>query len=168
MARKLGRPTQQKMAMLKGQVSDLFWYGKIETTLARGKDVARLAEKYLTVAINSYEDQVEVTKKIKNSKDIIEEVKVINDGPKKLAARRYLMAHLYDPQERKLQGESRTEYKLRTRDIKHPLIEKIFKEYAPKYAARNQENGQGGGYTRILKLGARRGDDAESVIVELL
>jgi len=154
--------------MLKGQVSDLLWYGKIETTLARGKDVARLAEKYLTVAIKSYEDQVEVTKKVKNSKDVIEEVKVINDGPRKLAARRYLMAHLYDPQERKLQGESRTEYKLRTKDIKHPLIEKLFKEYAPKYAARNQENNQGGGYTRILKLGQRRGDDAELVIVELL
>ena len=109
-----------------------------------------------------------MTKKEKNSKDVIEEVKVINDGPKKLNARRYLMARLYDPQERKLQGESRTEYKLRTRDVKHPLVEKIFKEYAPKYAARNQENNQAGGYTRILKLGARRGDDAETVIVELL
>ena len=58
MARKLGRPTDQKNALLKGQVSDLFWYGKIETTLSRGKDVARLAEKYLTVAIKAYDDQV--------------------------------------------------------------------------------------------------------------
>ena len=168
MASKLGRPTQQRMAMLKGQVSDLFWYGKIETTLDRGKDVARLAEKYLTMAINSYEDQVEVTKKVKNSKDVIEEVKVINDGPRKLAARRRLMAALYDVQERQEFGESKTAYKARIRDIKHPLIEKIFNVYAKKYDARNQETKQGGGYTRMLKLGKRQGDDAEMVILELV
>lgn len=168
MARKLGRPTEQRLAMLKGQATDLLWYGKIETTLNRAKDVARIAEKLLTVAINSYKDTVETTKKIKNDKGVIEERNVINDGVKKLAARRKLMAELYDVQERKAQGESKSAYKARIRDIKHPLIEKIFNEYARKYDARNQENGIGGGYTRILRLGKRTGDDAEIVILELI
>ncbi len=168
MARKLGKPTDARMAMLKGQVTDLLWYGKIETTVTRGKDVARMAEKLLTLAINTYTDTVEVTKKIVNAKGETEERKVINDGVKKLNARRRLMANLYDVQERKADGESRSAYKARIRDIKHPLIEKIFNEYAKKYDARNQETKQAGGYTRLLRLGNRRGDDAEVAILELI
>lgn len=168
MARKLGKPTDARMAMLKGQVTDLLWYGRIETTLQRGKDVARMAEKLLTLAINNYTDTVEVTKQVKNAKGELEEKKFVNDGVKKLAARRRLMAELYDVQERKEFGESKSAYTARIRDIKHPLIEKIFNVYAKKYDARNQESGQAGGYTRILRLGSRRGDDAEVVIVELV
>lgn len=166
--RKLGKATDARMAMLKGQVTDLLWYGRIETTLSRGKDVARMAEKLLTLAINNYTDTVEVSKNIKNDKGEIVVRNVINDGPKKLAARRRLMANLYDVQERKERGESKSKYFARIRDIKHPLIEKIFNEYAKKYDARNQETKQGGGYTRILRLGKRVGDDAEVVIVELV
>ncbi|MBQ9145605.1 MAG: 50S ribosomal protein L17 [Clostridia bacterium] len=166
--RKLGKATDARMAMLKGQVTDLLWYGRIETTLSRGKDVARMAEKLLTLAINNYTDTVEVSKNIKNDTGEIVVRNVINDGPKKLAARRRLMANLYDVQERKERGESKSKYFARIRDIKHPLIEKIFNEYAKKYDARNQETKQGGGYTRILRLGKRVGDDAEVVIVELV
>lgn len=166
--RKLGKATDARMAMLKGQVTDLLWYGRIETTLSRGKDVARMAEKLLTLAINTYTDTVEVSKNIKNDKGEVVVRNVINDGPKKLAARRRLMANLYDVQERKERGESKSKYFARIRDIKHPLIEKIFNEYAKKYDARNQETKQGGGYTRILRLGKRVGDDAEVVIVELV
>lgn len=168
MARKLGKPTDQRMAMLKGQVTDLLWYGRIETTISRGKDVARMAEKLLTLAINTYRDTVEVTKTVKNAKGELEEKKFVNDGVKKLAARRKLMADLYDVQERKEYGESKTAYQARIKDINHPLIEKIFNVYAKKYDERNQEKGQAGGYTRILRLGQRRGDDAEVVIVELV
>lgn len=168
MARKLGKPTDQRMAMLKGQITDLLWYGRIETTLSRGKDVARMAEKLLTLAINTYRDTIEVTKTVKNAKGEAEEKKFVNDGVKKLAARRKLMAELYDVQERKEYGESKSAYQARIKDINHPLIEKIFNVYAKKYDARNQESGQAGGYTRVLRLGQRRGDDAEVVIVELV
>lgn len=168
MARKLGKPTDARMAMLKGQVTDLLWYGRIETTISRGKDVARIAERLLTLAINTYTDTVTVTKNVTNAKGEIEQRTFVNDGPRKLAARRKLMASLYDVQERQEFGESKTAYKARIRDIKHPLIEKIFNVYAKKYDARNQETQQGGGYTRILKLGKRQGDDAEMVVLELV
>ena len=168
MARKLGRPTDQRMAMLKSQVTDLLWYGKIETTVTRGKEVARLAEKVLTLAINTYEDTVKVQKTVKNKKGETEVVDFMNDGAKKLAARRKIMASVYDVQEKKEDGESKLAYKSRIRDIKHPLIEKIFNVYAPKYAKRNAENNVGGGYTRLMKLGKRRGDDAEVAILELV
>lgn len=168
MARKLGRPTDQRMAMLKSQATDLLWYGKIETTVTRGKDVARIANKLLTLAINTYEDTVKVKKSRKNDKGEVEEFEFVNDGVKKLNARRKLMANLYDVQERKEDGESKSKYANRIRDIKHPLIEKIFNVYAPKYATRNQQNGIGGGYTRLIKLGKRTGDDAEMVILELV
>ncbi len=168
MARKLGRPTDQRMAMLKSQATDLLWYGKIETTVTRGKDVARIVDKLLTLAINTYEDTVKVKKSRKNDKGEVEEFEFVNDGVKKLNARRKLMANLYDVQERKENGESKSKYANRIRDIKHPLIEKIFNVYAPKYATRNQQNGIGGGYTRLIKLGKRTGDDAEMVILELV
>ena len=97
--RKLGRPTDQRMAMLKGQVSALLWYGKIETTFDRAKEVSRLADKYITLAIKTYDDTVEVTKEKVNLKNEKVAVKFVNDGTKKLAARRKLMAELYDLQE---------------------------------------------------------------------
>ena len=168
MASKLGRRTDQRMAMLKNQTTDLLWYGKIETTLQRAKSVSAMAEKLLTLAINSYNDTVKVKKSVKNAKGEIVETEFVNDGAKKLNARRKLMANLYDIQEVKQAGESKSAYSARIKDIKHPLIEKIFNVYAPKYDKRNQEKKNGGGYTRILKLGKRRGDDAEVVIIELV
>ena len=64
--RKLGRPTDQRMAMLRNQVTNLIWYGKIETTLARGKEVQALAEHLITVAMRQCDNTVEVTKKHMN------------------------------------------------------------------------------------------------------
>ena len=165
---KLGRPSKEKNSMLRGLVSDLLWFGKVETTEARAKAVQRQAEKMLTLAINSYEDIVKVEKEIKDAKGVKVKKSVSNDGPKKLQARRKLMAYLMDRQEQRQPKESIESFKARTQDINHPLLEKIFNVYAPKYAARIKEVGQGGGYTRVIKLGQRRGDSAEMAIVELI
>lgn len=156
------------MAMLKNQVSELLWYGQIETTVDRAKAVRSLAEKYITIAMRAYQDDVKVTKTVTDAKGAKKEVVFTNDGAKKLVARRRLMAELVDLQEIKGAKESKSAYKARIKDTKHPLIEKMFKEYAPKYDARKNELGQGGGYTRILKTGTRRGDAAETCILKLI
>lgn len=173
MERKLGKPTDQRMAMLKNQASELLWFGKLNTTVDRAKEVSRYAEKMLTLAINSYEDEVLVMKEVKSAPDKEGKVKKIsvefkNDGAKRLAARRRMMSGLIDLQELKKEKESKSAYKERTKEINHPLIEKMFNEYAPKYADRNKSQTQGGGYTRIIKLGGRRGDNAEMAIIELV
>ena len=79
---KLGRPSKEKNSMLRGLVSDLLWFGKVETTLARAKSVRTMAEKILTLAINSYEDIVKVSKDIKDEKGVKVKKTVSNDGPK--------------------------------------------------------------------------------------
>ena len=166
--KKLGRPTDERLAVLRNQATTLLWTGKVETTVEKAKAVRSYAEKLLTLAINTYEDTVEVTKESVNEKGEKVARKVLNDGPKKLVARRKLMAKLYDVQEQKQPKESKADFGKRTAEVAHPLIEKIFNVYAPKYAKRKEELGQGGGYTRILKLGARRGDNAEMAIVKLI
>ena len=164
---KLGRPTDQRMAVLRNQVSYLFKHGRIETSVAKAKDVASKAEKILTLAINTYEDNVKVTKTITENGAKVQK-EIVNDGPKKLAARRKIMSQLYDIQEVRGEKESLAAFKAKTKDINHPLIEKIFNVYAPKFAARNKEKNCAGGYTRVLKLGARRGDAAEMGLIEIL
>ena len=172
MPKKLGKRTDQRMALLKNQVSELLWYGQITTTVDRARSVRRLAEKYITIAIRAYKDDVKVKKTVTNVGSKGERTQTVveftNDGPKKLAARRRLMAELVDIQEAKGEKESKSAFNKRIKDTKHPLIEKIFKEYAPKYDARREELGQGGGYTRILKTGNRRGDAAETCIIKLI
>jgi large subunit ribosomal protein L17 len=166
--RKLGRTSSQRKALLRNQVTNLLWYGRIETTEARAKEVRSVAEKMITLAVREYDKTVDVQKKFHNDKGQIVETTVTNDLPEKLHARRLMMAYLYDVQEAKKDDESKAEYKERTKDNKHPVVEKLFREYGPKYRARNQEKNCAGGYTRIYKLGPRRGDAAEMVIIELV
>lgn len=166
--RKLGKKTDVRLQMVNSQASELLWHGKIETTVDRAKEVRKVAEKMLTLAINTYEDTVTVTKQKLNQKDEKINVEFVNDGPKKLAARRKIMATLEDLQEVQGDKEKKADYKARTADVKHPLVEKLFRDLAPKYAKRAEELGQKGGYTRIIKLGNRRGDDAEVCILELV
>ena len=166
--KKLGKNTDQRNAMLRGLATDLLWNGRIETTFDRAKAAARLAEKYITIAISGYEDVVTETKTTATKTGKEKQVKVTKDGPKKLTARRRLMGLLYDRQEKRAKGEKKAAYVARTEAIKYPLIEKMFDDLAPKYADRAKEVGQGGGYTRVLKTTVRRGDNAQLAIVELI
>ena len=165
---KLGRTSKERNALLRGLASQLLWYGKIETTAAKAKELKPYVEKLITKAVNSYDDiiEFEVTKKDKKGKDVV--VKSFKDGAKRLAARRAIMAKTYDLPEIKAFNEKKSDFKARTADIQHPLMDKLFNEIAPKYAARKEELGQGGGYTRIYLLGQRLGDGAEVAIIELV
>ena len=155
----LGRPTEERLAIMRNQATYLLWKGKIQTTLARAKSLKSYVEKLITLAINSYEDVVTVKKGDKE---------VMNDGAKKLAARRKIMAKVYTVKEERKPGEKKADYIARMDNIKHPLLEKIFNVIAPKYDARAKELGQKGGYTRLIKTGIRKGDNAEMAIIELI
>ncbi len=168
MERKLGVNATQRLALIKNQASELLWHGKITTTEARAKEVASYVAKIITLAVNSYTDTVESEVKVVDSKGKETTKTLVKDGTKKLNARRKIMTLVNDLQEVKGFKESKPDFKKRTAAIKYPLIEKIFDEYAPKYASRKEEKGQGGGYTRIYKLGPRRGDAAEVAIIELI
>lgn len=166
--RKLNRPTDQRLAVLRGLTTDLLMYGRIETTEARAKEVRSMAEKLITLGIKTYADVVTVKKTKINDKGQKVEVEVKNDGPEKLNARRRVLAVVYERAIPQNEGEKLAEYKARVKDVQHPVVAKLFDELAPKYAKRAEEKGQGGGYTRIIKKGPRRGDCAEAVILELV
>ena len=160
--RKLGcRNAAQRKALLRNQVTNLIWYGRIETTLARAKEVRSMAEHLITLAIRECDNNVQVEKTFNNDKGQTVTVTVQNDAPSKLHARRQIMAYLYNVQEAKQDDESKSAYRARTKDVKYPVIEKLF-ETGRKHKDRK------GGYTRIYKLGPRRGDAAEMVILEIL
>lgn len=109
--RKLGRPTDQRMAMLRNQVTSLLKSGKIETTITRAKETRSLAEKMITLGKKG-----------------------------DLQARRQALSFITEEE----------------------VVRNLFDDIAPKYAERN------GGYTRMYKVGPRRGDGAEIVILELV
>lgn len=166
--RKLGRPSDQRKALLRNQATHLIWHGRIETTLSRAKEVRSVAERLITLAIREFDKTVEVTKEYNNDKGQTVSITVTNDLPAKLHARRMMMATLYDLKEIKRDDESKADYRERTKDNKHPVVEKLFREIGPKYRKRNEEKGCAGGYTRIIRKGPRRGDSAEMVIIELI
>ncbi len=166
--RKLGLTASQRKALLRNQVTNLIWYGRIETTLARAKEVRPIAEHLVTLAIAECDNNIEVEKTFNNDKGQAVTVKVQNDAPSKLNARRRMMRVLYPMKETKKADENKAEFRARTKDVKYPCVEKLFREYGPKYKARNAEKNCAGGYTRILKKGPRRGDAAEMVILEFI
>lgn len=166
--RKLGKPTDIRMAMLKTLTTDLIMHGKIETTLARAKEVKAIADSIIALAIKEKDNyemvDVKVVKakldskgnketelvKSKNGKEYLKVVKEETtekrqkDMPSRLNARRKIMRKI-----NKVNGVD--------------LPSKLFNEIAPKYAGKNV-----GGYTRIVKCGPRRGDGAEVAILQLI
>ncbi len=165
--RKLGKPTDQRVAMLRNLTTALIWNGKIVTTETRAKEVRSIAEKMITLAVREHKNSETVEKDVMNEKGQVSKVEKVQDLPSKLHARRQIMAYLYDVPELKKAKERKSAYKERTKDRAHPVVEKLFRDLAPKYDARIQE-GMKGGYTRIYKLGARRGDAAPMVVLELV
>ena len=170
--RKLGRTTDIRMAMLKTLTTDLIMYGKVETTLPRAKEVKAIADSLIALAIkekdNFEEVEVKVVKakldskgnkvtelvKSKNGKEYLKVVKEETtekrqkDMPSRLNARRKMMTKL-----NKVKDSEGTQI---------DLVDKLFNVIAPRY------NGRVGGYTQIIKIGSRKGDNAEKVILKLV
>ncbi len=165
--RKLGKPTDQRLAMLKCLTTDLILKGKIVTTEARAKEVKAIADSIISLAVKEKDNFEEVDVKVvkakldnkgrkvtekvtsKNGKDYLRVVKEETtekrqkDMPSRLNARRKMMTQV-----NKVEGVD--------------LMNKLFTEIAPKYEGRN------GGYTRILKMEARRGDNADVAVLTLI
>ena len=165
--RKLGKPTDQRLAMLKTQTTDLLVNGKIVTTEARAKEVKAIVDSVIALAVKEYKNFEEVEVKVvkakldnngrkvtekvtsKNGKEYLRVVKEEKtekrqkDMPSRLSARRKLMTKV-----NKVEGVD--------------VMDKLFNELAPKY------EGRVGGYTRILKMEPRRGDNADQAILMLV
>ena len=172
MYRKLGKKADQRKALLRNQVTQLIYHGKIKTTEARAKEVRKIAEHLITMAVkekDNFEEitvQAKVADKDKDGKRVkvvvdgkkvtkyhTEDKKVKKDNPSRLHARREMLKVLYPVME-SAEGSKKAK--------KVDLTDKLFTEIAPKYQSRN------GGYTRIVKIGQRKGDGAMEVILELV
>ncbi len=174
--RKLGRTSNQRKAMIRGQVTSLLYNGKIVTTEARAKEVKKVAEGLIALAVKEKDNYETVTVKAKvarkdadgkNVKEVVNGKKVTvydevekeiqKDKASRLHARRQMVKALYDVTEVPTAAAGK---KKNTKKV--DLTNKLFNEIAPKYASRN------GGYTRIIKIGQRKGDGAMAVLIELV
>ena len=174
--RKLGRKSDVRKALLRNQVTALFENGKIVTTEARAKEVKKIAEKLITLAVkekDNYETvtvSAKVARKDANGKRVKEvvdgkkvtvydtvEKEIKKDMPSRLHARRQMLKVLCPVVEVPTEAAGK---KRNTKEV--DLVAKLFDEYAPKYADRK------GGYTRIIKIGQRKGDAAMEVVLELV
>ncbi|MFQ9697475.1 MAG: bL17 family ribosomal protein, partial [Zhenhengia sp.] len=151
----------------------LLYHGKIKTTTAKAKEIRKIAEGLIAMAVREKDnyEEVKVTAKVakkdvngKRVKEVVDGKKVTvfeevektikKDSATRLHARRQMLKVLYPVTE--VQANKRRQAK------SVDLTDKLFSEIAPKYADRN------GGYTRIIKIGPRKGDGAEEVIIELV
>ena len=174
--RKLGRTAGQRKALLRNQVTALLSNGKIVTTEAKAKEIRKIAEGLIAMAVREKDnyDEVTVTAKVarkdkdgKRVKEVVDgkkvtvydevEKKIKKDQPSRLHARREMLKVLYPVKEVPAKGAGK---KKNTKNV--DMVEKLFTEIAPKYADRN------GGYTRIIKIGQRKGDAAMEVLLELV
>ena len=174
--RKLGRTSSQRKALLRNQVTALLNNGKIVTTEAKAKEIRKIAEGLIAMAVKEKDNFEEVTVKAKvaskdengkrvkevvdgKKKTVYDEVDktIKKDMPSRLHARRQMLKVLYPVTEVPTAQAGR---KKNTKEV--DLVAKLFDEIAPKYADRK------GGYTRIVKIGQRKGDAAMEVLIELV
>ena len=174
--RKLGRTSNQRKALIRSQVTALLDHGKIRTTEARAKEIRKVAEGLIAMAVKEKDnyETVKVTAKVarkdkdgKRVKEVVDGKKVTvydevekeikKDVPSRLHARRQMLKVLYGVTEVPSTPAGR---KKGTKKADIPA--KLFDEIAPKYTSRN------GGYTRIVKIGERKGDGAMAVLIELV
>lgn len=174
--RKLGKTSSQRKALIRNQVTNLLYHGKIVTTEARAKEIRKVAEGIIAMAVREKDnfDMVTVTAKVarkdkdgKRVKEVVNgkrvtvydsvEKEIKKDRPSRLHARRQMLKVLYDITEVPATAAGR---KKNTKSVDLP--KKLFEDIAPKYVSRN------GGYTRIVKIGQRKGDGAMTVLLELV
>ncbi|MGN0299578.1 MAG: bL17 family ribosomal protein [Lachnospiraceae bacterium] len=174
--RKLGRTSSQRKALIRSQVTSLLYNGKIVTTEARAKEIRKVAEGLIAMAIkekDNYETvtvQAKVAKKDADGKTVKEivdgkkvtvyetvEKQIKKDSPSRLHARRQMLKVFYDVTSVPTEAAGK-----KKNTVKVNMPNKMFDEIAPKYASRN------GGYTRIVKIGPRKGDAAMEVLLELV
>ena len=174
--RKLGRTSAQRKALIRNQVPALLNNGKIITTEAKAKEIRKEAEKLIALAVKEKDnfEEVTVTAKVarkdengKRVKEVVDGKKVTvydevektikKDMPSRLHARRQMAKVLYSVTEVPTAAAGK---KKNTKKV--DVVDKLFTEIAPKYADRN------GGYTRIVKIGQRKGDAAMEVLIELV
>lgn len=172
--RKLGRATKERKAMLRKLATDFLFYGKVKTTLWRAKELRGVVEPFITLAKKEHANfdevkiKVRVPKKDQNGKriremvdgkrrEVYEEVDktIKKDRPSRLNARRKMLAYFYSVTFLEKGAKKK-------KATKFDLAKKMFDEIGPKYVQRN------GGYTRIIKLGERKGDAAEMAIIEMV
>lgn len=174
--RKLSRTSSQRKALLRNQVTNLLYHGKIVTTEAKAKEIRKIAEHLIAMAVREKDnfEEVTVTAKVprkdadgKRVKEVVDGKKVTvfdevektikKDLPSRLHVRRQMLKVLYPIKEVPKEAAGR---KRNTKQV--DLVAKLFDEIAPKYVDRN------GGYTRIVKIGPRKGDAAMEVLIELV
>ena len=174
--RKLGRTSSQRKALIRSQVTALLHNGKIVTTEARAKEIRKVAEGLIALAVKEKDNfetvkvPAKVARKDKDGKRVKEvvngkkvtvydevEKEIKKDLPSRLHARRQMLKVLYDVTE---VPQAAAGKKKNTKSVDLP--KKLFEEIAPKYVSRN------GGYTRIVKIGQRKGDAAMEVVLELV
>ena len=174
--RKLSRTSSQRKALLRNQVTNLLYHGRIVTTEAKAKEVQKIAEGIIAMAVREKDNfdevtvQAKVARKDKDGKRVKEvvdgkkvtvyetvEKEIKKDLPSRLHARKQMDKVLYTVTEVPTAAAGK---KKNTKTV--DLTNKLFDEIAPKYATRN------GGYTRIVKIGLRKGDAAMEVLLELV
>ena len=174
--RKLSRTSAQRKALIRNQVTNLLYHGKIVTTEAKAKEIRKVAEGLIALAVKEKDNfetvtvDAKVAKKDENGKRVKEVVDgkkvtvydevdktIKKDMPSRLHARRQMLKVLYPVKE---VPTAQAGKKKNTKEV--DLVAKLFDEIAPKYADRN------GGYTRIVKIGQRKGDAALKVVLELV
>lgn len=174
--RKLSRTSAQRKALIRNQVTNLLYHGKIVTTEAKAKEIRKVAEGLIALAVKEKDnfEKVTVTAKVarkdaegKRVKEVVDGKKVTvydevqkeitKDAPSRLHARRQMKKMLYTITEVPTETAGK---KKATKEV--DITNLLFDEIAPKYADRN------GGYTRIIKIGPRKGDAAMEVVIELV